>query len=79
MGCLPALISVTTSLFSILGESHVFFASGVTKVINREDLGLGHVTCCHPRVCFLGAPLWSFCDVTGQFSMGWTVASVSLN
>lgn len=49
VGCLTALISVTASLFSNLRESHVFFASGVTRVINREDLGLGRVTCCHPH------------------------------
>lgn len=39
-GSIAALISVTASLFSNLPESHVFFASRVTKVINREDLGL---------------------------------------
>lgn len=44
-GAITALIFVTTSLSPILCESHVFLASHVTKVINREDLTFdaGHV------------------------------------
>lgn len=48
-GCSMALISAAASLFSILCESHVFFANRVTKVINRGDLGPPCVTSRHPH------------------------------
>lgn len=55
-GWIMAPISVTASLFPILCESHVFFATRVTKVISREDLGLPCVTSCHPHSLLVWDP-----------------------